>query len=293
MAAVGIVAFIVVESRTPSPMLQLAFFRNPTFSGAAFCGAVVSFGMFGTFFFLSLFFQEVQGYTPLQAGLRSLPSTAMIILVAPFAGRLAGRIGSRIPMVVGMTINAFSLFLFTQIHANTSYSNIWPLLALTGLGMAMVMPPMTAAVMGTVPPQRAGMASATSNASREIGGVFGIALLGAIVTHVFSSNVAKAVSGLGLPPAIRDAIVTQASHGSERAAGGTLPPGVNAAALHAAIGDSFVSGMHVAMAVAGSALLAGATVAFFTIRGQQVLRQGMRDPLPQGAPEVATEVECV
>ena len=292
VAAVGMVAFIVVESRTPSPMLQLAFFRNPTFSGAVFCGAVVSFGMFGTFFFLSLFFQEVQGYTPLQAGLRSLPCTAVIILVAPFAGRMAGRIGSRVPMVVGLLVNALALFLFTRVEATSSYMSIWPLLSLTGLGMAMVMSPMTAAVMSSVPPQRAGMASATSNSGREIGGVFGIALLGAIVTHVFSTDLAKAITGLGLPPAIRDTIIAQAGQGSERAAGGTLPPGVDVAALHAAIGESFVSGMHVAMAVAGTALLVGAVVAFFTIGGPGQQHQEAREVSPTIGLEVVAEGEC-
>ena len=154
--------------------------------------------------------------------------------------------------------------------------------------MALVMSPMTAAVMSTVPRQRAGMASATSNASREIGGVFGIALLGAIVTRVFSQDVAKAIRGLGLPPAIRDAIVAQASQGSERAAGGALPPGVNGAALHAAIGESFVSGMHVAMAVAGSALLVGAAVAFFTIGSPQQQHGEVREVSSPSGLEVAT-----
>jgi DHA2 family methylenomycin A resistance protein-like MFS transporter len=284
IAAVALVSFVMVERRSASPMLQLSFFRDPTFTGACICASVVSFGMFGTFFFLSLFFQNVQGYSPLQAGLRALPSTAMILIVAPLAGRIAGRIGSKIPMALGLALNAVSLFLFTQVQATSSYSSIWPLLTMAGIGMAMVMPTMTAAVMGSVPPARAGMASATSNASREIGGVFGIALLGAIVTHVFSQDLRKAVAGLGLPQSLRDLIVKQAGQGAEQAAAGKLPPGVNVAALHSAVANSFVSGMHVAMLVAACLLLLGSVTALIMVRS------GRPEQRFAPSPAVASEV---
>ena len=144
---------------------------------------------------MSLFFQSVQGYTPFQAGLRTMPATGMIVIVAPLAGRIAGRIGSKVPMAIGLAINALAMALLTTIDAATSYSHIWPPLLLAGVGMSLVMTPMTAAVMGAVPRERAGMASATSNASREIGGVFGIALLGAIVTHIFSRDLRRVDRG--------------------------------------------------------------------------------------------------
>ena len=139
VAVVGLTAFVLVERRSTSPMLQLGFFRTGTFTAGASCSAAVSFGMFGMFFFMSL-----------QTGLRALPLTVMIIIVAPLAGRLASRIGSRVPMAVGLSINAVSLFLFIQVQVHTPYAHIWPLLSLAGLGMGMVMSPMTAAVMSTV-----------------------------------------------------------------------------------------------------------------------------------------------
>ncbi|OFV81068.1 MAG: hypothetical protein A2W26_08340, partial [Acidobacteria bacterium RBG_16_64_8] len=241
VAAVGLLAFVLVERRSTSPMLQLTFFRNRTFSAGATCAAAVSFGMFGIFFFLTLFFQNIQGYTPLQAGIRSLPMTVMIIIFAPLAGRLAGRIGSRVPMTFGLSLNALGLFLFTQVQVDTPYAHIWPLLSIGGLGMAMVMSPMTAAVMNSVPPQRAGMASATTSASREIGGVFGIALLGAIVTHVFTRDLNRMVDQLGLPPAVKARILEQASSGAQQA-GGALPSGAGQDGLIEALKASFVSG---------------------------------------------------
>jgi hypothetical protein len=187
-------------------------------------------------------------------------------------------------MALGLALNAVSLFLFTQVQATSSYSSIWPLLTMAGIGMAMVMPTMTAAVMGSVPPARAGMASATSNASREIGGVFGIALLGAIVTHVFSQDLSKAVAGLGLPQSLRDLIVKQAGQGAEQAAAGKLPPGVNVAALHSAVANSFVSGMHVAMLVAACLLLFGSATALVMVRS------GRPEQRFAPSPAVASEI---
>ena len=268
VAAVALVGFVLVERRSTSPMLQLGFFRNRTFAAGATCAAAVSFGMFGMFFFMSLFFQNIQGYTPLQAGLRALPNTLMIVVFAPLAGQLAGRIGSRLPMTVGLALNALSLFLFTQVQVHTAYAHIWPLLSLAGFGMAMVMSPMTSAVMSTVPPQRAGMASATTSASREIGGVFGIALLGAIVTHVFNRDLNGIVSRLNLPPAVKATILEQASHGVEQA-GGTLPAGADFAGLADSLKSSFVSGMHLALIVAGGVLVLGAIIAAVFVAGGQ------------------------
>jgi EmrB/QacA subfamily drug resistance transporter len=275
IAAAGLVSFVFVELRSPSPMLQFAFFRNHTFLGGAICAAAVSFGMFGTFFFLTLFFQNVQGYTPLEAGLRSLPMTLMIIVFAPIAGRVVGKIGHKTPIVLGLTLNAVSLLLFTRIQADTPYSDIWPLLSLAGFGMAIVMTPMTAAVMSTVPVQRAGMASATTSTSREIGGVFGIALLGAIVTHIFTSDLERIVEGLSLPAELKATILEQAGRGIGQT-GGSIPAGGAMETVVSALKDSFVSGMHVALAVAAGALLVGALASLLLIKGgrlQQVQAQ--------------------
>jgi DHA2 family methylenomycin A resistance protein-like MFS transporter len=181
---------------------------------------------------------------------------------------LASRIGSRVPMTVGLTLNAASLFLFILVQVHTPYSHIWPLMSLAGLGMAMVMSPMTAAVMSTVPPQRAGMASATTSASREIGGVFGIALLGAIVTHIFLRDLNRIVGQLNLPPAIKATILQQASQGVEQT-GGTLPAGANLGGLVEGLKSSFVSGMHLALIVAGGVLLLGAIIAAVFVAGGQ------------------------
>jgi DHA2 family methylenomycin A resistance protein-like MFS transporter len=259
-AVVAGALFIWTELRSTSPMLQLQFFKNRTFAAAATVAGLVSFGMFGIFFFLTLFLQNVQGYSAFQAGLRSLPMTAAIIVVAPLAGNIAGRIGPRVPMTVGLTIVGVGMLLMQRISPDMPYSALWWNLMILGIGMGLVMTPMTAAVMGAVPRSRAGMASATSNASREVGGVFGIALLGAIVTHWFAKDLASSLAGLPLPAAVKAQIVTLASHGGGTAAK-SLPAGVDAAKLHNVIDNAFVSGMHVAFWVSAGVLLTGAVIA--------------------------------
>jgi len=187
-------------------------------------------------------------------------------------------------MAVGLALNAVAMCVFTTIDATTSYAHIWPPLLLAGVGMGLVMTPMTAAVMGAVPRERAGMASATSNASREIGGVFGIALLGAIVTHIFSRDLSRSIAALRLPAALKDLIVQQASHGAEQAAA-ALPPGVNGAALHTIAGNAFVAGMHAAMVVAAAALAAGAVAAAVFVQSGRPQLDSLAHSLDGGVAE--------
>jgi MFS family permease len=260
-------AFLWVEAHTPSPMLPLRFFGNPTFAAGSIVAGLISFGMFGIFFFLTLYWQNIQGYSALQMGLRVLPLTAAIIVTAPLAGQVAGRIGSRWPMTVGMALAGTGMLLLERITPTTSYGALWWNMLMLGVGMGMVMAPMTAAVTSTVPRARAGMASGTTNATREVGGVFGIALLGAIVTHWFSRDLAGSLARLPLPEAAKRQIVMLASHGGGTTAG-SVPSTIDPALIHRTIDNSFVYGIHVALGVSAAALLCGAVVsAVFVGRG--------------------------
>ena len=261
-------AFLWVEAHTASPMLPLRFFRNPTFAAGSTVAGLISFGMFGIFFFLTLYWQNIQGYSALQMGLRVLPLTAAIIFTAPLAGQVAGRIGSRWPMTVGMTIAGTGILLLERITPTTAYGALWWNMLMLGVGMGMVMAPMTAAVTSTVPRARAGMASGTTNATREVGGVFGIALLGrdrhALVLER-PRRLARRTFRCRSPP--RRQIVALASHGGGTTAG-SVPASVDPALLHRTIDDSFVYGIHVALGVSAAALLCGAVLsAVFVGRG--------------------------
>jgi DHA2 family methylenomycin A resistance protein-like MFS transporter len=283
IAVLGLVAFLLVERRSASPMLQLTFFRNSTFTGGVTVAALVSFGMFGILFFLSLFMQNVQGYSPVGAGLRFLPATVAIIITAPLAGRWAGRIGSRVPMTIGLAMVGGGMLLYLGVNEFTPYLHWFWIQPIQGVGMGLTMAPMTAAVMSSVPPARSGMASATTNASREVGGTFGIALLGAILTARLNSVMGGLLAAQGIPAAVRSRIEFAMSHGGANAASTALPSGIDRSALDAAFKHAFVDGMHVAMMVAAAALLFGSLVAFFLVKPQA----GERHAVPGQGGEVA------
>jgi EmrB/QacA subfamily drug resistance transporter len=265
VAAITLAAFLVIEARGRTPLLQLKFFRNGTFSGANVVGVIVSFGFFGVVFFLSLFLQNVQGYTPTEAGALQLPSTLGVMTAAILSGRIVGRVGARLPITLGLLMAGAGLLFLTGVQPDTAYASFWYWLLLMGLGIGLIMSPMTSAIMGTVPPARAGMASATSNTMRQVGSVFGIAVLGNIVTHVFTADLRAGLAGLRLPPAAAARIMAVAGQGREAMSAGAIP-GVDMAALGRAIGQSFTDGVHVAMWVSGIMLLCGAPVAYLTIR---------------------------
>ncbi len=173
--------FVALESRQRLPMLDLSLFRIGAFAGANLVAMLVSLAMFGVFFFVSLYVQEILRYSPTQAGLVFLPMTVLIILIAPIAGRFSDRIGSRWLMGVGMTLLGVSLLLYQRVGLHSNFWTLVPSLILGGFGMAMTMSPMTSAAMGAVPVDKAGVGSGVLNSFRQVGGSLGIAVMGAIV----------------------------------------------------------------------------------------------------------------
>jgi EmrB/QacA subfamily drug resistance transporter len=180
-AALLLVAFVLFERHQRLPMLDLSLFRIGSFVGANVVALLVSLGMFGVFFFVSLFVQNILGYSPTQAGLIFLPMTILIILIAPIAGKLSDRIGSRWLMGIGMTTLSVSLLFYQRVGIGSNFWTLLPALMLGGVGMAMTMSPMTSAAMGSVPTDKAGVGSGVLNSFRQVGGSLGIAVIGAIV----------------------------------------------------------------------------------------------------------------
>src|SRR5436190_22315655 len=219
LAGVVLTAFFVIEARSESPMLPLSFFKIRTFAAANFVAAAVFFALFGTVFFLTLYFQDVHGYSPVGAGVRLFPFPVMILLLAPVAGRLSDRYGSRWFMTAGPALSAIGLALILRSTPTSSYfGQIFPSMVVWGSGMALTMAPMTAAVMASVPTRHAGVASAATNTSRELGGVFGVALIGAIVTSAFKRGFSGRLVEAGFTQPVATSIVARA--GSKAAAGG-------------------------------------------------------------------------
>ncbi len=190
IAVVGLVAFVIIEMRSRVPMLDLSLFRNRTFSGANTAMLLIALAMFGVFFFVSLYMQQILGYSPVKAGLVFVPMTVLIILVAPQAGRFSDNVGARWIVGAGLTLVSVSLLLFSRLGVAATFTDILPGLLFGGVGMAMSMAPTTAAAMASVPVDKAGVGSAVLNSMRQVGGSIGIAVMGAIVAHVLSSSLA-------------------------------------------------------------------------------------------------------
>jgi EmrB/QacA subfamily drug resistance transporter len=183
IALVG--AFVLWERRTPAPMVPLRFFRNRAFSAANVTSLLMSFGMFGSIFLLAQFFQVVQGYTPLQAGIRTLPWTAMPILVAPIAGLLSDRIGARPLLVAGMALMATGLaWIAVVVSPTVPYLDLVPAFVMAGVGMSLYFAPVANLVLSTVRRSEEGKASGVNNTIREVGGVFGVAVLASVFSAV-------------------------------------------------------------------------------------------------------------
>jgi EmrB/QacA subfamily drug resistance transporter len=180
-AAVLLTAFVLIERHGRVPMLDLSLFRSGTFTGANVVVLLVALAMFGVFFFVSLYMQNVLGYSATQAGAAFLPMTVLIIVVAPVVGRLSDRIGSRWLMTAGMTLVGSQLVYFSTLSESTTYWGLLPGLVVGGFGMALTMTPSAAAAVRSVPVDKSGVGSAVLNAFRQVGGSIGIAFMGAIM----------------------------------------------------------------------------------------------------------------
>jgi EmrB/QacA subfamily drug resistance transporter len=181
VALVALVTFVLLERFQRVPMLPLELFRNRTYTGANVVVLLVALAMFGVFFFMSLYMQQILGYSAVETGAAFLPMTILIILVAPIAGRTADRIGSRSLMTVGMVFVALQLLYLSRLGVDATFWNLLPGFVVGGVGMALTMPTSAAAATRAVPVDKAGVGSAVLNAFRQVGGSLGIAVMGAIV----------------------------------------------------------------------------------------------------------------
>ncbi len=184
----ALVGFVFVENRVKAPMVQFDLLSDRNFLGAVVVALIITFAMMGVFFFLALYMQNILGYSPLEAGIRFLPSTLMIVGVAPISGRLADRYGPRWLIAGGLLLLTASLLTFTQIAVDSTYLDLLPGFMLLGIGIALTMSPMTSAAMNAVPVQKAGVASGVLSMFRMIGGSLGIAITGAIFQGVVGSS---------------------------------------------------------------------------------------------------------
>ncbi|THA34070.1 DHA2 family efflux MFS transporter permease subunit [Streptomyces sp. A1277] len=174
-------AFVAVEARRSAPMLPLRLFGQRLFTVSNTAMVVVGFALMGSSFFFSQFFVYVQGSSILRAGLQTLPMSLAMVVVSPYAGRLAARYGFRIVVTTGLALAGLGLLALGLVHADTGYGNVWWRLGVVGTGFALTMSPLTGAAIQAVSPQEGGLASGISSTTRQIGAVLGVAVLGAVV----------------------------------------------------------------------------------------------------------------
>jgi DHA2 family methylenomycin A resistance protein-like MFS transporter len=182
MFAAGAAAFILLERRAREPMLPLGLFSSAHFSAGNAVGLLINFGFYGQLFVMSLYFQQVRGYSPLVAGLAFLPEAGLVSVGSALSGRVTGRSGGpRTAMLTGLVIGGAGLLGLAFAGRGTAYGLLAVPFVATGFGMSFTMPAATTAVVEAAPADRAGIASGVVNASRQVGSVIGVALLGTLV----------------------------------------------------------------------------------------------------------------
>jgi EmrB/QacA subfamily drug resistance transporter len=203
----GAIGFVAHEARARVPMLPLSLFRERNFTVGNLTTLTAYIGLGGLIFLLPVFLQEVSGYSPVQAGLALLPVTSLVIVLSRRFGALADRIGSRVLISLGAVVAAGGLLLFVRVDQRADYvSQVLPALLVFGLGLAMLVAPLTATVLGAVEEDHAGVAAAVNTTLSRVAQLFAVAVLGAVVSLAFASHVDAALRRAALDPGSREAI---------------------------------------------------------------------------------------
>ena len=285
VGAALIAAFVVREALTRDPMLPLGFFRSVRFSTANAVMLALGFVLLGSIYYLTLFMQNVQGYSAIDTGIRSLPLTLMIVLVAPFAGRFSGRFGPRLFVVVGLLLAGLSMWGLSGRVQSSPYSAIWPWLVVFGVGAALSMPVLAATIVSSADEAKSGVASGVLNTSRQLGTALGVAVLGSIAATIarndwssFASTLPAAVQAKAqaLEPLV---VVGQGATAGSLAGKAFGPAAGQLAASHAF--DAFCHGMQQAFL---AALVIAIVAAAIAAVGLYPARQPAR-LTPQGQPD--------
>jgi EmrB/QacA subfamily drug resistance transporter len=266
--------FVLVERRSSFPMMPLALFRSRTFSGANLLTLFLYAALGGALFFFPFVLINVHGYSPTVAGSAFLPFTLLIFALSRWSGGLVARYGSRLPLVIGPLFVACGYLLFALPGTGGSYwATFFPAIIFLGLGMAIVVAPLTTTVLGATEERYSGIASGINNAVARVAGLLAIAVLGIVVLAVFNASLASNTASLHLSPEVRQAVDAQQG----KLAGTTVPASVDRdsdtyKALSSAIAQSFVSAFRVAMLIGAGLAVISSLCAWLMIAGKHAIR---------------------
>ncbi len=287
VAVAGGAGFVVVESRADKPVLDLAFFRVPTFTGANAVAFTTYFGVFAIFFFVALYLQLIVNDSAFTVALDFGPMAVAMIAASALTGRWVARVGPRVPMVIGCLLGGAGILATDGLlNPSVGFASLGWSLALAGVGFGIAIVPVTSSTLAVVPAERSGMAASTTNTSRELGAVFGVAVLGAIVNAQLTAHLTARLRALGIPAQFQALVLQAVTHGGvPKGAGGVSNPQAKGNAsivnqvIHAAE-QAFYSGLDIALLVSGALLCASAVLAWATIGRQE---RGALSYGPRGA----------
>ena len=276
LAAVLLGVFVLWERRVRFPMLDISFFRNPRFSAASGAIMLTFFAMFGSLFLLTQFLQSILGYTPLEAGIRLLPMAGVMLVISPLSAKLVERIGSKVVVATGLSVGAVGLIFASRLTAGASYPEVLVSLVVLAAGLALVMPPATESIMGSLPLAKAGVGSAVNDTTRQVGGALGVAVLGSVMSSTYGPRVTEAISGLPVSSEQATAIHDQIGAALRAASEIGGEPG---RMLADAASSGFADGMSTAFIIGAAALALGAVIValFLPARARD------HEPAPAGA----------
>jgi EmrB/QacA subfamily drug resistance transporter len=266
LSAVLIAAFVAVQARGDHPMMPVGFFANPRFAAASASVTLLFFALSGVVFLTTQVYQFVLGWSPLQAGLRSLPSAVMLAVVSPLSAQIAKRAGARLPVTLGLATVTAGLADYATATASSGYGHYVIAMSIISAGVGLAMAPCTTMVMQAVPPAQAGIGSAVNDTTRNIGSVLGVAVLGSITASIFAAR----MTGSARPAAH---LTAAASHmaspsiGAVAAAAHRIPAAAAAPLLRTA-GTAFTAGASHAALAAAVATALGAAVAHRALRSR-------------------------
>jgi EmrB/QacA subfamily drug resistance transporter len=284
LAAAGVVAFVLAEIRAVAPMLDLGFFRLRPFTSALVVSFAVYFGIFSIFFFTALYLSEVVGYSGYRTAAEFAPMAAALVVGSQLSGRWVSRAGARLPMAVGCALSAGGILLSEHyLPARPSFGPLAVGLALAGLGFGIAVVPVTSSVLTIVPPERSGMAASATNTARQLGAVFGVAVLGALVNAHLTSDLAGRLHALGIPSTFQSIVIDAIENGTIPS-GGKVPGSATGygaiveRVIDAAYG-AFHAGLQTALLTSAVLILAAGALAVVGSSG----RRGEAQPGPTGS----------
>ena len=273
-----LMAFVLIERRTPVPMIDLSYFKSLPFSGALVVAFLLFFAIFSIFFFTALYLQVVVGYSGYRTALEFIPMAVALIAAALVTGHLVARVGPRWPMTIGALLVGVGLLSSDDMLVASFHPTIWlvAMLAIAGAGFGAAVVPMTSVTLGLVPSEHSGMASSATNTSRELGAVFGVAVLGALVNGNLTTELTVHLRALGIPSAFQAVVLSAIEHGNVPSGGAaqgvTQAFGPIVAKVIRAAYGAFRSGLDIALLVSGSSMFLAAAIAIVTLRKRKEIQ---------------------